>query len=89
MRPLYPSNQIFVSATGETAARSVATEARGGGKKFRRARDFDVFVLYGAANTKNLNDRDRKKAAEGEHAWTVGPAVAWLDGPVCRPGIGM
>ena len=56
-----------------------------GGKKFRRARDFDVFVLYGAANTKNLNGRDRKKAAEGEHAWTVGPAVAWLDGPVCRP----
>ena len=34
---------------------------------------------------KSLNGRDRKKAAEGEHAWTVGPAVAWLDGPVCRP----
>ena len=59
------------------------------GKKFRRVRDFDVFVLYSAADTKNLNGRDRKKAAEGEHAWTVGPAVAWLDGPVCRPGIGM
>src|SRR6516164_3820473 len=55
------------------------------GKKFRRVRDFDVFVLYSAADTKNLNGRDRKKAAEGEHAWTVGPAVAWLDGPVCRP----
>jgi hypothetical protein len=29
-----------------------------------------VFVLYSAADTKNLNGRDRKKAAEGEHAWT-------------------
>src|SRR6516164_3888818 len=46
------------------------------GKKFRRVRDFDVFVLYSAADTKNLNGRNRKKAAEGEHAWTVGPTVA-------------
>src|SRR6516162_8709282 len=57
------------------SARLVKRE-RERGKKFRHVRDFDVFVLYSAADTKNLNGRDRKKAAEGEHAWTVGPTVA-------------